>query len=76
MNESPKNRRIREDGLKMASLRKLEVTFPRVLGPGRRIMAVLSMSKREFSRLDVLLRVRWGRLRVADAFALMGLRPH
>jgi hypothetical protein len=37
-------------------------------------MAVLSMSKQEFSRLDVLLRVQSGRLRVADACALMGLR--
>ena len=30
-------------------------------------MAVVSMSKQEFSRLDVLLRVQSGRLRVADA---------
>jgi hypothetical protein len=37
-------------------------------------MAVLSMSKQEFSRLDVLLRVRSGRLRIADACALIGLR--
>jgi hypothetical protein len=29
-------------------------------------MAVLSMSKQEFSRLEVLLRVLSGRLRVAD----------
>ena len=36
-------------------------------------MAVLSMSKQEFSRLDVLLRVQSGRLRVADACVLMGL---
>jgi hypothetical protein len=36
-------------------------------------MAVLSMSKQEFSRLDVLLRVQSGRLRVADACAVMGL---
>jgi DNA-binding IclR family transcriptional regulator len=36
-------------------------------------MAVLSMSKQEFSRLDVLLWVQSGRLRVADACALMGL---
>src|SRR5579859_1654976 len=36
-------------------------------------MAVLSMSKQEFSRLDVLLRVQSGRLRVADACALIGL---
>ena len=37
-------------------------------------MAVLSMSKREFGRLDVLLRVQSGRLRVSDACALIGLR--
>src|ERR1700744_488723 len=36
-------------------------------------MTVLSMSKQEFSRLDVLLRVQSGRLRVADACPLMGL---
>ena len=36
-------------------------------------MAVLSMSKQEFNRLDVLLRVQSGRLRVADACGLMGL---
>lgn len=30
-------------------------------------MAVVSMSKQEFSRLEVLLRVQSGRLRVADA---------
>jgi hypothetical protein len=36
-------------------------------------MTVLSMSKQEFSRLDVLLRVQSGRLRVVDACALMGL---
>ena len=36
-------------------------------------MAV-SMSKQEFSRLEVLLQVQSGRLRVADACALIGLR--
>jgi Winged helix-turn helix len=36
-------------------------------------MAVLSMSKQEFSRLEVLLRVQSGQLRVADACALIGL---
>jgi Winged helix-turn helix len=36
-------------------------------------MAVLLMSKQEFNRLDVLLRVQSGRLRVADACGLMGL---
>jgi Winged helix-turn helix len=36
-------------------------------------MTVLSMSKQEFSRLDVLLRVQSGRLRVVDACELMSL---
>jgi hypothetical protein len=36
-------------------------------------MTVLSMSKQEFSRLDVLLRVQSGRLRVSDACTLIGL---
>jgi hypothetical protein len=35
---------------------------------------VLSMSRQEFSRLDVLLRVQSGRLRVADACVLIGLQ--
>jgi hypothetical protein len=38
-------------------------------------MAVLSMSKQEFNRLDVLVRVQSGRLRVADACALIGHEP-
>jgi hypothetical protein len=37
-------------------------------------VAVVSMSKQEFSRLEVLLRVQSGRLRVADACELTGLR--
>ena len=37
-------------------------------------MAVLSMSKQEFSRLEVLLRVQSGRLRVGDACVLIGLQ--
>jgi len=37
-------------------------------------VAVVSMSKREFSRLEVLLRVQSGRLRVADACELIGLQ--
>ena len=36
-------------------------------------MAVVSMSKREFDRLEVLMGVQAGRLRVADACALSGL---
>jgi hypothetical protein len=37
-------------------------------------VAVLSMSKQEFSRLEVLLRVQSGRLRVSDACVLIGLQ--
>ena len=37
-------------------------------------MPVVSMSKREFNRLEVLLQVPSGRLRVADACELIGLR--
>jgi hypothetical protein len=37
-------------------------------------VAVVSMSKQEFSRLEVLLRVQSGRLRVADACVLIGLQ--
>jgi hypothetical protein len=37
-------------------------------------MLVVSMSKQEFDRLEVLLRVQSGRLRVADACVLIGLR--
>jgi len=37
-------------------------------------VAVLSMSKQEFSRLDVLLQVQSGRLRVSDACVLIGLQ--
>jgi hypothetical protein len=36
-------------------------------------MVVLSMSKQEFSRLDVLWRVQSGWLRVVDAYTLIGL---
>ena len=36
-------------------------------------MAVVSMSKQEFSRLEALLRVQSGGLRVADACELIGL---
>jgi len=37
-------------------------------------VAVVSMSKQEFDRLEVLLRVESGRLRIADACELIGLR--
>jgi len=36
-------------------------------------MAVVSMSKQEFSRLEVLLGVQSGRLRIADASRLIGI---
>ncbi len=36
-------------------------------------MAVMSMSTQEFSRLEVLLGVRSGRLRIADACGLIGI---
>ena len=36
-------------------------------------MAVVSMSKREFDRLEVLSGVQAGRLRVVDACALLGM---
>jgi hypothetical protein len=38
------------------------------------VVAVLSMSKQGFSRLDLLLRVQSGRLRVGDACVLIGLQ--
>ena len=38
------------------------------------MVAVLSMSKQEFGRLEVLLRVQSGHLRVSDACALIGLQ--
>jgi hypothetical protein len=59
--------------IEMTPLCKIEVTHPR-WGPGRCAVAVVSMSKQEFSRLDVLLRVQSGRLRVSDACALIGLQ--
>jgi hypothetical protein len=37
-------------------------------------VAVLSMSKQEFGRLDVLLRVQSGRLRGTDACVLISLQ--
>src|SRR5271167_309443 len=58
----------------MTPLCKIEVTHPGFWGPGRCAVAVLSMSKQEFSRLDVLLRVQSGRLRVTDACVLIGLQ--
>jgi hypothetical protein len=37
-------------------------------------MPLVSMSKKEFDRLEVLLVIRSGRLRVADACELLGLK--
>jgi hypothetical protein len=39
------------------------------------VVAVSSMSKQEFSRREVLLRVQSGGLRVSDAGLLIGVRP-
>ena len=52
--------------IEMTPLCKIEVTHPRVLGSREMRQAVLSTSKQEFNRLDVLLRVQSGRLRVSD----------
>jgi hypothetical protein len=60
--------------IEMAPLCHIEMTHAGFWGPGRSVMAVLSMSKQELNRLDVLLRAQSGRLRVADACALIGLR--
>jgi len=56
----------------MTPLCKIEVTLPRVLGSRGCAVAVVSMSKQEFRRPDVLLRVESGRLRVIDARVLIG----
>src|ERR1700751_455928 len=58
----------------MTPLCKVEVTLPRVLGSRRCAVAVGSMSRQEFSRLEVLLRGQSGRLRVSDACELIGLQ--
>jgi hypothetical protein len=58
----------------MTPLCKVEVTLPPVLGSREMRHTVVSMSEQEFSRLEVLLRVQSGRLRVSDAWALIGLR--
>jgi hypothetical protein len=58
----------------MTLLCNIEVTLPRVLGSGGCTVSVLSMSKQEFSRPDVLLRVQSGSLRISDACVLIGLQ--
>src|SRR5215469_1182294 len=58
----------------MTPLCKIEVTLPRVVGARGCAVAVLSMSKQEFSRLEVLLRVQSGGLRISDACVLIGLQ--
>jgi hypothetical protein len=56
---------------------KVDVTLPGVRGPpGGGAMPVVSMSKKEFDRLEVLLGVQSGRLRVADACDLLSLKWH
>jgi Winged helix-turn helix/ParB-like nuclease domain len=67
-----------------ASIREFGFTNPVLVDGKQGIMAghgrilaarkLVSMSKREFSRLDVLLRVRSGCLRVTDACVLIGLQ--
>src|SRR6516225_6888352 len=60
--------------IEMTPLCKIEVTLPRVPGSrGLRRGGVVDGSS-SFSRLDVLLRVQSGRLRVSDACALIGLQ--
>src|SRR5215469_12328053 len=58
----------------MAPLCNIEVILPRVLGSPGCTVAVLSMTKQEFSSLDVLLRVQSGRLGVSDASVLIRLQ--
>ena len=58
----------------MTPLCKVEVTLPGVRGPRGCTVPVVSMSKKEFDRLEVLLGVQSGRLRVADACELLGLK--
>ena len=58
----------------MTPLCKIEVILRRVWGLGRCAVAVLSMSKPEFSRREVSWRVQSGRLRVRDACVLIGLQ--
>ena len=57
---------FRKRNIEMTPLCKVEVTHPGFWGPGRYAVAMVSMSKQEFSRLDVLLRVQSGRLRVSE----------
>jgi hypothetical protein len=47
---------------------------PGFANPGGAPCRLVSMSKREFSRLEVLLQVQFGRLRVVDACELIGVR--
>jgi hypothetical protein len=55
----------------MTPLCKVDATLPGVRGCA---MPVVSMSKEEFDRLEVLLGVQSGRLRVADACELLSLK--
>jgi hypothetical protein len=58
----------------MTPLSNIQVTRRGFRGRGDYVVAVFSMSKQEFSRLDVLLRVQSGGLRVSDAYVLIGLQ--
>ena len=59
--------------IEMTPLCKVEVTLPRVLG-SRGMGRGGGVDEQEFSRLEVLLRVQSGRLRIADACELIGLQ--
>jgi hypothetical protein len=61
--------------IEMTPLCNIDVTLPRVLRSRGCTLAVLSMSKQEFSRLDVLLPVQSGHLRLSDG-VLIGLQRH
>jgi hypothetical protein len=60
--------------IEMTPLCDMEVNTPAGSGVAGGTVAVSSMSKQEFSHLDVLLRVRSGGLRVGDACVLIGLQ--
>ena len=59
---------------RMAPLCKVDVHCPGFEGPRGCAMPVVSMSKKEFDRLEVLLGVQSGRLRVADPCELLVLK--
>jgi hypothetical protein len=60
--------------IEMTPLCKVDVTLAGVEEPRGCAVPVVSMSKKEFDRLEVLLGVQSGRLRVADACELLSLK--